>query len=281
VCPTASITIRPIQPRSSLIGLNGRSPAKILELYRMNAERRQRRTRSWVRLQAPPGIGSVQTLHSCQHLTVGLDGTVEMWAEDAQYYINDGWTKLAEWATEEDATAERQQATTCSNRASARARIVASGIGTDAGIAEALNGRGGGRAPGSAAWRPLRQSGARAPCCNGPVLHAATPGNRASATRFEPVGFRSAMLPRYRDTRVMDHVSPIPRATSQRASQKPSRPASKASAIRVMVQPALTASSCQRCSRAAAVLGSAPASCVADAQSREAWQRASSTGSAR
>src|SRR5215467_1630694 len=81
----------------------------IFELHRMNAERRQRPTRSWVRLQAPPGIGSVQTLHSRQHLIVGLDGTVEMWAADAQYFIRDGWTKLAEWTTEEDATAERSK----------------------------------------------------------------------------------------------------------------------------------------------------------------------------
>jgi hypothetical protein len=81
----------------------------ILELHRMNAERRQRRTRSWVRLQAPPGIGSVQTLHSRQQLTVGLDRTVEMWAEDAQYYIRASWTKLAAWTTEEDATAERSK----------------------------------------------------------------------------------------------------------------------------------------------------------------------------
>jgi predicted phage terminase large subunit-like protein len=81
----------------------------IFELYRMNAERCQRRTRSWVRLQAPPGIGAVQTLHSRQHLTVGLDGTVEMWTEDAQYLIPAGWIKLAEWTTEEDATAERSK----------------------------------------------------------------------------------------------------------------------------------------------------------------------------
>lgn len=58
---------------------------------------------------APPGIGAVQTLHSRQHLTVGLDGTVEMWAEDAQYFIPDGWTKLAEWTTDEDADAERSK----------------------------------------------------------------------------------------------------------------------------------------------------------------------------
>src|ERR1700737_4213301 len=40
-----------------------------------------------------------------------------------------------------------------------------------------------------------------------------------------------------------------PRALSQRANQKPSRPAWKASAIRVILRPALTASSRQRCSR--------------------------------
>jgi hypothetical protein len=40
-----------------------------------------------------------------------------------------------------------------------------------------------------------------------------------------------------------------PRALSQRANQKPSRPASKASAVRVIFLPALTASSRQRCSR--------------------------------
>jgi predicted phage terminase large subunit-like protein len=74
----------------------------IYELYRMNAEKRQRRTRFWVRLQAPPGIGSVQTF-SGQHVNVGLDGTVEMSAEDAQYFIRAGWTKLAEWSTDEPA----------------------------------------------------------------------------------------------------------------------------------------------------------------------------------
>jgi hypothetical protein len=55
-----------------------------------------------VRLQAPPGIGSVQTF-SGRHINVGLDGTIEMSAEDAQYYIRDGWAKLAEWTTDEPA----------------------------------------------------------------------------------------------------------------------------------------------------------------------------------
>ena len=73
-----------------------------------------------------------------------------------------------------------------------------------------------------------------------------------------------------------------PRAASQRASQKPSRPASNASAIRVILPPALIASSRQPdAAPQAAVLGSAPASCTADAQCREAHrQLASSTGSA-
>jgi predicted phage terminase large subunit-like protein len=69
------------------------------ELYQRDFERGRRRTRSWVRLQAPPGIGSVQTF-SGRHINVGLDGTIEMSAEDAQFYIRDGWTKLAERTTE-------------------------------------------------------------------------------------------------------------------------------------------------------------------------------------
>ena len=32
-----------------------------------------------------------------------------MWAEDAQYLIPEGWTKLAEWTTDEDADAERSK----------------------------------------------------------------------------------------------------------------------------------------------------------------------------
>jgi hypothetical protein len=72
----------------------------IFELYRMQAEQLRRRTSSWVRLRAPPGIGSVQTF-SGRHINVGLDGAIEMSAGDAQYYIRDGWTKLAEWTTED------------------------------------------------------------------------------------------------------------------------------------------------------------------------------------
>jgi hypothetical protein len=78
------------------------------ELYQRDFERSQRRTRSWVRLQTPPGIGSVQTF-SGRQINVGLDGTIEMSAEDAQFYIRDGWTKLAERTTEEDAAAQRSK----------------------------------------------------------------------------------------------------------------------------------------------------------------------------
>jgi hypothetical protein len=62
----------------------------------------------------------------------------------------------------------------------------------------------GSRARGLAAWRPLRQLWARAPCCNGPILHAATPRTRASATRCRAcrfslgdasAGYRPATLP--------------------------------------------------------------------------------------
>jgi hypothetical protein len=49
----------------------------------------------------------------------------------------------------------------------------------------------------------------------------------------------------------MDYV----RLDARAASQKPSRPASKDSAIRVIVPPALTASSRQRCSRASSRSG--------------------------
>jgi hypothetical protein len=71
----------------------------IYELYRMRAEQRRCRTSFWIRLRAPAGIGSVQTFSG--QINVGLDGAIEMSAEDAQYYIRDGWTKLAEWTTED------------------------------------------------------------------------------------------------------------------------------------------------------------------------------------
>jgi hypothetical protein len=42
----------------------------------------------------------VQTF-SGRHIKVGLDGTIEMLADDAQYYIRDGWTKLSEWTIDD------------------------------------------------------------------------------------------------------------------------------------------------------------------------------------
>jgi predicted phage terminase large subunit-like protein len=71
----------------------------LLEFMRMQAERLRNPLnleQYWVRLQAPRGIGSVQTFCG-RHIDVGPDGTIEMSADDAQYLIRDGWTKLAEW----------------------------------------------------------------------------------------------------------------------------------------------------------------------------------------
>jgi hypothetical protein len=53
-----------------------------------------------VRVQAPPGIGSVQTF-SRRHTNFVPDGTIEMSADDAQYLIRAGWTKLAEWTSDD------------------------------------------------------------------------------------------------------------------------------------------------------------------------------------
>ena len=46
------------------------------------------------------GIGAVQTF-SNRHLTVGLDGIVEMSEEDANCLIPYGWTRLAEWSADD------------------------------------------------------------------------------------------------------------------------------------------------------------------------------------
>src|SRR6516165_10374425 len=53
-----------------------------------------------VRLQAPAGLGAVQTF-SGRHINVGLDGTIEMSAVDAEYYMRQGWPKLAEWTIDD------------------------------------------------------------------------------------------------------------------------------------------------------------------------------------
>jgi predicted phage terminase large subunit-like protein len=77
----------------------------ILEFERMRAESRQNPEnpeRYRVRLQAPSGMGAVQTF-SGRHINVSPDGTIEMSADDAQYLIRAGWTKLAEWTRDEAA----------------------------------------------------------------------------------------------------------------------------------------------------------------------------------
>jgi predicted phage terminase large subunit-like protein len=77
----------------------------LLEFMRMQAERLRNPLnleRYRVRLQAPRGIGAVQTF-SGRHIDVGPDGTIEMSADDAQHLICDGWTKLAEWTSDDSA----------------------------------------------------------------------------------------------------------------------------------------------------------------------------------
>ena len=97
---------RSIPLRSFSIGSKDPSPGQgIFEYYRMQAEKLQRHRetpKTWVRLRAPPGMGAVQTF-SGRHLNIGPEGLVEMSAEDAQYLIPAGWTKIAEWTGEDAA----------------------------------------------------------------------------------------------------------------------------------------------------------------------------------
>jgi hypothetical protein len=57
----------------------------------------------YVHVKAPTGIGAVQTF-SYRHLTVGLDGIVEMSEADAAYLIPAGWIKLADGAATRSST---------------------------------------------------------------------------------------------------------------------------------------------------------------------------------
>src|SRR6516162_8175747 len=81
------------------------------------------------------------------------------------------------------------------------------------------------------------------------------PATNPGTPPLEQFGVERSVLARRcsRDTATLEGwitCASTPRAASQRASQKPSRPASKASAIRVMLPPARTASSRQRWSTA-------------------------------
>ena len=67
----------------------------IFELYREMAEKLKPPEPIYVRIKAPPEIGSVQTL-SGRRITIGEDRIVEMSTEDADCLIRAGWTKLAE-----------------------------------------------------------------------------------------------------------------------------------------------------------------------------------------
>jgi predicted phage terminase large subunit-like protein len=74
----------------------------IFEYYRKMAEKLRPPDPVYVRLEAPPGIGAVQTF-SGRRITIGEDRIVEMSAEDASCLIRAGWTKLAEWSADEAA----------------------------------------------------------------------------------------------------------------------------------------------------------------------------------
>jgi hypothetical protein len=96
------MTTKPIRRRNSSRFKTPFPGRGIFEPYRMNAERRQWRTQILGPAAGPPGIGALQTF-SGRHINVGLDGMVEMPAEDAQYLIRVGWTKPVEWTTDEPA----------------------------------------------------------------------------------------------------------------------------------------------------------------------------------
>src|SRR5262249_20670122 len=64
----------------------------------------------------------------------------------------------------------------------------------------------------------------------------------------EPVSLGAPMLARHRYTRCVNDIGLDTARLDQRANQKPSRPASKATAIRSILRPAFSASSRHRCS---------------------------------
>jgi predicted phage terminase large subunit-like protein len=68
----------------------------IRDYYREMAEKLKPSEPVCVRLEAPPGVGSVYTLSDRRIITIGEDRIVEMSAEDADCLIRAGWTKLAE-----------------------------------------------------------------------------------------------------------------------------------------------------------------------------------------
>jgi len=73
----------------------------IYNYYRKMAEK-LKPPKITVRLQAPPGIGMVQTF-SGRRITIGEDRIDEMSVEDANCLIRAGWTKLAEWSSDDAA----------------------------------------------------------------------------------------------------------------------------------------------------------------------------------
>src|SRR5205823_14051823 len=105
-CPQERLALTPHRPGSGDLTENCRaSGARLRAIGQKSARQRveelQPPKSARVRLRAPHDIGSVQT-YSGQRLTVREDGTIEVSAEDAEYYVRDGWTKLAEAPSVED-----------------------------------------------------------------------------------------------------------------------------------------------------------------------------------
>jgi hypothetical protein len=79
------------------------------EWMRMEYERLQNpeknRDRHRVLLKGTPGA-SVQTF-SGQHVIVAWDGTLELFADDAEAFIRNGWVKLGEWIEDEPPEGEQ------------------------------------------------------------------------------------------------------------------------------------------------------------------------------
>ena len=90
-----------------LVGLRGHlqkhlcAAIQVQILVRGNHQRPLRRVRrgciNGFRVKAPPGIGAVQT-SSGRHITIGVDGIVEMSEADAFYLTPCGWTILGDAA---------------------------------------------------------------------------------------------------------------------------------------------------------------------------------------
>ena len=91
--------------------------------------------------------------------------------------------------------------------------------------------------------------------------------------RVEWIGLRPAVFARHRDARESMTWGSTPCAASPRASQKPSCPASNATAMRVILWPFFSASARQRLNRSSNARSSIASSSTAGTQHQEQCQR--------